>query len=728
MTDPTIVNALPKLPGYTFSQLSQPVTYNKPHIFDIRGGVPSAKAILPAAIALNGSTTVDTCGFPKSQILAAYPQWASLSDKVLRFFGYFVERIAESSIEKCRVRKVSILFYLSDGAVAVSETPAVPNSGLKPGTLMSRHVEASVNATKLTIGGSFELRSRVFTIVDCDAATRQFYSAMGCPQPEPLEYPPDTFESLQTKPKSIRDADHIQMKRSVEMQAAALTGHQASFLTPEERDKARNFLDHDREVLRFSAVWNNRHFRIQYYLSDNTVAVMNDIQPNSGRDLNPVFLRRQKAPVGSLVHKALDTINVPRSVEPQFMTVMDLATGVHVRLFERDFFIYDCDSFTKQFYMDTCGVELLSYPRPETEGERPPTFQTMEVPPSNGYGSDEDSAQSFRSLVPKPPKKDFVKYFLHTSDILRFNAVHDPAAPEDEDRLFIVCYYVSDDTVSIYEKPARNSGHIGGKIFARSPAKPLQPSDFAVGRKVTLGGRQYRLTALDERTKKFIETGISMGSSGFAAEALLHRVRHALNQRFVRVTEAYRHFSSGQNGINAQDLAHMLKECEIRVDDPLDIQRLMEATDRDRDGVINLAEFLEHVMDQSIVRPISGGSPITTPAAQSFAAGMTYADLQQARAKSEFGTKVLKLFISKLEARRAFIVDTFRIVTDKSLDGLIGVDTFKNVVQEKLGLNLSEEELDALVFKFFFIPGLPLGTDYTARRLTLREFRRIVEA
>jgi EF-hand domain-containing protein 1 len=723
MSDLRTTNALPKLPGFHFAELSQPVSYNKSHIFGFNEGVPSVKAVVPGALSgdESGAKPTDAAsGFSEKMIFAKFPLWKSLGDKALRFFGYFTERVHESAAETFRVRKVRITFTLMDGAIAVAETPAVANSGLKIGTMMSRHVEPNVNARNLAVGSSIMMRGREFHLVDCDAFTRQFYEAMGIRQDDPLEYPPDKFEALVTKTRTVRDPDHIQMKRNVEMQAAAISGHQASLLTPEEREKARNFLEHDRVVLNFSAVWQMRHFRINFYVADATVAIMNDLPPNSGRDPNGVFMRRQKAPIGRLVHKAIDTINVPRSVDPQFVTATDLITGSSVVLFDREFLIYDCDPFTKMYYQQVFGIDQASYPKPQTEADNRVAFRTLELPPSNGYGTEDDSVQSYRSLVPKAPKKDFAKFFKHANDVLRFHAVHAVAAPEDEDRVFIFCYYLADDTVSIYEHPGRNSGHVGGKISARGPAKGIKPEMLEVEACFTVGGQQYRLTAMDDRTKKFLDTGISMGTSGFGVDDLLHRVRHALSQRFVRVTEAYRHFSTGANGITLRDLVALLKECEIRVDDPAVVQQIMEAADRDRDGVISLAEFIEHVMGQDIVKSEAAARKVVPV----FEPGKTYADLQQARAREDFANSVLKLFITKLEARRAFIVDTFRIVSDKSLDGLIGVDVFKTVVQEKLALNLAQEELDALIFKFFYVAGVP---NYLTRRLTLREFRRIVE-
>ena len=46
----------------------------------------------------------------------------------------------------------------------------------------------------------------------------------------------------------------------------------------------------------------------------------------------------------------------------------------------------------------------------------------QELPPYNGFGSLEDSKQSCLSLIPQPPKKDFIKMLENDGKILRFAA------------------------------------------------------------------------------------------------------------------------------------------------------------------------------------------------------------------------------------------------------------------------------------------------------------------
>ena len=59
----------------------------------------------------------------------------------------------------------------------------------------------------------------------------------------------------------------------------------------------------------------------------------------------------------------------------------------------------------------------------------------------------------------------------------------------------------------------------------------------------------------------------------------------------------------------------------------------------------------------------------------------------------------------------------------RSADGKIGADCFRKVVSEKMGMNLSQTDLDALVYRFFAVDGVE---DYEGRRISLRDFRRVL--
>lgn len=76
-------------------------------------------------------------------------------------------------------------------------------------------------------------------------------------------------------------------------------------LRPYERhDTLKQFLDHDRKVLRFYCLWNDtgsvfgdsRELVLHYFLADDTIEIREVISPNSGRDTVAKFLHRSKLP------------------------------------------------------------------------------------------------------------------------------------------------------------------------------------------------------------------------------------------------------------------------------------------------------------------------------------------------------------------------------------------------------------------------------------------------
>lgn len=76
-------------------------------------------------------------------------------------------------------------------------------------------------------------------------------------------------------------------------------------LRPYERmDTLKQFLDHDRNVLRFHCYWDDsdstfgvpHELTLHYFLADDTIEIREVFSRNSGRDAVPKFLNRSKLP------------------------------------------------------------------------------------------------------------------------------------------------------------------------------------------------------------------------------------------------------------------------------------------------------------------------------------------------------------------------------------------------------------------------------------------------
>ena len=93
--------------------------------------------------------------------------------------------------------------------------------------------------------------------------------------------------------------------------------------------------------------------------------------------------------------------------EEEFYGPTDLICGKQVEIYGRTCLIYDCDDFTKAWYMKNMGCDQC--PLKLAKGRKNVTYQA--VPSYNGYGSPEDSLGSVYSLNAKAPKVDMKKMF-----------------------------------------------------------------------------------------------------------------------------------------------------------------------------------------------------------------------------------------------------------------------------------------------------------------------------
>jgi hypothetical protein len=162
-----------------------------------------------------------------------------------------------------------------------------------------------------------------------------------------------------------------------------------TYKTKTDYDKLKQFLEMDRKVLRFYAVWDDRKstfgelrpFIIQYYLVDDTVEVREVHQQNDGHDPFPVLIRRHKVP--------FDRYNVKSNFPASFLELTSneikeylrphhFGIDQYVNIYGRDFFVYDMDNFTKAFYYQNMGV--TDFPQLNDEkiyGKKPEPYAKM---------------------------------------------------------------------------------------------------------------------------------------------------------------------------------------------------------------------------------------------------------------------------------------------------------------------------------------------------------------
>ena len=97
--------------------------------------------------------------------------------------------------------------------------------------------------------------------------------------------------------------------------------------------------------------------------------------------------------------------------------------------------------------------------------------------------------------------------------ILRYTARFNTRVPEDVDRKFIISFYLSNDTVSIFEPAQKNSGILEGPFLERKKYKNvdknnefISPTDLAVGGDIKINGYNFHIMGCDNYTTKYLAT------------------------------------------------------------------------------------------------------------------------------------------------------------------------------------------------------------------------------
>jgi len=171
-----------------------------------------------------------------------------------------------------------------------------------------------------------------------------------------------------------------------------------------------------------------------------------------------------------------------------------------------------------------------------------------EVPPYNGFGSYEDSLGNCDSLLPKPPRRDFMKFMEKDrngleSNILRFAAVLLTKSKIDKERRFILSCFLSDETISIFEPLKHNSGITPGKFMERArQEKPGQEKfssktpdfytsvDLAVGVTLVIQDYTFYLVDADEYTYNYMEKHSSQWTHS-NIDMVLYKLKGVLGQK-----------------------------------------------------------------------------------------------------------------------------------------------------------------------------------------------------
>jgi Ca2+-binding EF-hand superfamily protein len=652
-----------------------------------------------------------------------------LDKKVLRFFGFFDETVTESAVEKSRVRKVTFCYFLEDDTISVSE-PRQDNSGIAfQGCMVKRHQIPKpeggfVHFTDFSVGADISFYGRTFHITDCDAFTREMMASIGIEQADPITVPADTYnETRKAKAKA----------NPVASVATALNASGAKVkLSASEVRAARQFLENDRKVLRLRAVWDDtkslygeKHFfTLYYFLSDDTIELVEESSNNSGRDPFPSFCRRQRIIKSrDLNSTALAFGQKEAQQNAEFYSDADLRIGSTIAIFGRTFLIYDYDKFTREHLKERYNVTDYN-PMQVAEAAKPRARR--EPPPYNGYGSEEDSLVSWRSLDMKPPRKDMSDYEKYGDAVVKYSLKLANGNPNDELRRFVLSCFLADSSIAIFETVQRNSGILGGKFLQRQKVvnpetgKAFTAPEFYVGQSIVINKFTFEVLGTDERSLAFMEENSSVFPKS-SINAVVEKIQAML---LSSKSGLYREFQSADRSglaLNVANLVGVFKGLRLDVCEQ-EVMTLLRYFERNGDVNLNFEVLATRLID-SDAAPASDSrtwEQILAERSNADAAGLSVRERvdKQARAvEATTAAYAARTFLDAYQARRHLFHTEFKFITDYAVDNKIGEPEFRAVVRDKLQLPLSDHQIDALVHKVF-----PAGS----RRVTFEEFLRII--
>jgi hypothetical protein len=399
---------------------------------------------------------------------------------------------------------------MEDGTIQLLE-PQVENSGLSQGQFLRRHRimkpdGSAFQLADLQCGRDIEIYKRIYRIASMDAFTRRFYERANLDPGEELAMPSDPFtERRQAEIENMNKPLPPDVIREKALVNILCGGTQLN-------RKVKQYLSMDGKILRFYCYWDDdtedgyRHFfHLHYFLSDDTVEIIEVFEETeSCAAARSTFLKRGHAKKGDTKPSIGDN-------NQQEITPNEIRTNAFLKIVNRRFFVYDCDPFTRTFYHDHFGIDQASVEIPKVVR----TVPRLPLPPSTGFGSEEDSLASCGSIVPHKPRIDPSKQ-LHIGVILRFEAVIKEPRPDlDEYRKFILGFYPTDSSIAVWETPVRNSGIVAGKFAERScklnpiTGKCYTVKDLTEGGILTVSGVEFVLRKPDEFTCKWLREHVS---------------------------------------------------------------------------------------------------------------------------------------------------------------------------------------------------------------------------
>lgn len=701
--------ALPMVPGMTCGEEMLRRNYHRMQIhgpkYDTMTFIKSVPIDMTRSNAMLPSLTAKSLDGASAK--SEKDAGADLSGRVLRFYAYTTEQVPESSVERERLRKVVLSFFLEDNTMSVTEqSPA--NSGFAFPASLKRHIVPKHDGTPITfadlrVGEPITFYGRTYMVHDADGFTREFFKEGGVELAPAQEVPVDVYTELRARP----------VGKAHDVRSIAADSPLNITLLPEQVRAARQFLEHDREVLACDCVWDDRealhgvkhYFKLYYFLADDSIAVMEKDFPNSGRDPFPLYFRRQRVAKpkkdGKFDAQTLGSLTFKEDANTEYYTDKDIRIGNVLNLYGRLVLIHDYDEYTRNHLYQKFGIKEYN---PIPGGNTPPAVPI-------GCCRREITAQELEEIQLRKSAENRLRQF--GDDAVKFIMRLDNAKYEDEIRRFVLAVYPADNTISIFEPVIRNSGIVGGKFLQRQQCK--RPSgefytadDFFVGARLIINGFPFLLLGSNEHSLNYMETNCKEFCRS-DLNRIVRKLRAMLSSKQTGLAEAFRDAdATNTGGLRMETFLDIMGRLNLDISEQ-EILSVLRYFDKQNESYVSYEEFVARVMPEGslVAADDRPWSVIDAESAEKesavFLTDPTVDEMKRARAEETLlaargAAEVLELY----EQRRQLFLKELRAVTDYSRDSVVGPNEFKMCIRKKLRIQtISDAELNALTRKLF---------------------------
>jgi Ca2+-binding EF-hand superfamily protein len=529
------------------------------------------------------------------------PDWITNDKKVLTFAMYTKEILENTPGQVYRVRYYHLNYFLEDGSIRIIEQ-STEESGAQSSTFLRRHRALKEDGPKtggpdyytyydLNVGIDLCFYGRIFHVYDCDEYTRNWYAqaridlnppemAPEDPTPKPYANPAVIGKSVARKRSDLAPTTLKNAFEKTRPDSASLAG-------------SVQFLKNDRKVLHFKASWQDRtymgdtrEFYLNYFLADDTAEVLEIQKENSGRDPFPALLKRCKMP-----KQVSGSMLAPSQATKQYYGPEDLVCGTTISVYGRKLFLYDCDTFTIQWYASELGIEQVPVTPKHLQPSQPVQHP---IPAHNGFGSEEDTIQNVLKLVPRRPKHglDPTQQGKKISFLARMDA---PPSSADTDRRFVLNFALDSKEITVFEQTKANDGRQGGKFLERTKVKNPQTgdyykqSDLYIGKQVVIFNHHFILTDLDGFSMSYMQEHPDL-----FPYADVERIKTKLASKYPasNVEQLHQRFqASDKDGSGTLDRAEFIQCLQLEDLNEQEIATLLREFDRNGDGHISYKEL-----------------------------------------------------------------------------------------------------------------------------------------